>query len=68
VWLAKVAERGMFPPSRVHPEPIRRLRDFTRYRRSLAPRVIAGSKPGSKPKRSVFHPGAAGEEKIGGKP
>lgn len=35
VWLAKVAERGMFRPSLVHPEPIRRLRDFTRYRRSL---------------------------------
>jgi transposase len=26
VWLAKVAERGMFRPSLVHPEPIRRLR------------------------------------------
>lgn len=24
VWLAKVAERGMFRPSLVHPEPIRR--------------------------------------------
>jgi len=35
VWLAKVAERGMFRPSLVHPEPIRRLRDYTRYRRSL---------------------------------
>jgi transposase len=35
VWLAKVAERGMFRPSLVHPEPIRRLRDVTRYRRSL---------------------------------
>jgi transposase len=35
VWLAKVAERGMFRPSLMHPEPIRRLRDFTRYRRSL---------------------------------
>lgn len=35
VWLCKVAERGMFRPSLVHPEPIRRLRDFTRYRRSL---------------------------------
>ena len=35
VWLAKVAERGMYRPSLVHPEPIRRLRDFTRYRRSL---------------------------------
>jgi transposase len=35
VWLAKVAERGMFRPSLVHPEPIRRLRDVTRYRRCL---------------------------------
>ena len=35
VWLCKVAERGMFRPSLVHPEPIRRLRDLTRYRRSL---------------------------------
>ncbi len=34
-WLAKVAERGMFRPSLVHPEPIRRLRDVTRYRRLL---------------------------------
>jgi transposase len=37
VWPAKVAERGMFRASLVHPEPIRRLRDFTRYRRSLIP-------------------------------
>ena len=35
VWLAKVAERGMCSPSLVHPAPIRRLRDLTRYRRSL---------------------------------
>src|ERR1700744_2795350 len=35
VWLAKVAERGMCRPSRVHPKPIRELRDLTRYRRSL---------------------------------
>jgi transposase len=35
VWLAKVAERGMCRPSLVHPPEIRRLRDFTRYRRSL---------------------------------
>ena len=33
-WL-KVAERGMCSPSLVHPEPIRRLRDLTRYRRAL---------------------------------
>jgi transposase len=35
VWLAKVVERGMCGPSLVHPKPIRRLRDLTRYRRSL---------------------------------
>jgi transposase len=35
VWLAKVVERGMCAPSLVHPKPIRRLRDLTRYRRSL---------------------------------
>lgn len=35
VWLAKVAERGMCSPSLVHPQPIRRLRDLTRYRRTL---------------------------------
>jgi len=35
VWLAKVLERGMCRPSLVHPRPIRRLRDLTRYRRAL---------------------------------
>lgn len=35
VWLAKVVERGMCAPSLVHPKPIRRLRDLTRYRRTL---------------------------------
>ncbi|MEU8252046.1 IS110 family transposase [Nonomuraea sp. NPDC048916] len=35
VWLAKVVERGMCRPSLVHPQPIRHLRDLTRYRRSL---------------------------------
>jgi transposase len=34
-WLAKVAERGMCRPSFIPPKPIRRLRDLTRYRRSL---------------------------------
>jgi transposase len=34
VWLAKVVERGMCRPSLVHPQPIRQLRDLTRYRRS----------------------------------
>ncbi len=35
VWLATVVERGMCRPSLVHPQPIRRLRDLTRYRRTL---------------------------------
>jgi transposase len=35
VWLAKVVERGMCSPSLVHPRDIRRLRDLTRYRRTL---------------------------------
>ena len=35
VWLAKLAERGMLRPSFVPPEPIRRLRDLTRYRTDL---------------------------------
>ena len=35
VWLCKVAERGMVRPSFVPPEPIRRLRDLTRYRVDL---------------------------------
>jgi len=35
VWLAKVVERGRCRPSLVPPAPIRRLRDLTRYRRTL---------------------------------
>jgi transposase len=35
VWLCKVAERGMLRPSFVPPEPIRLLRDLTRYRIDL---------------------------------
>ena len=35
IWLAKVAERGMARPSFIPPKPIRRLRDLTRYRRTL---------------------------------
>jgi len=35
IWLAKLAERGMCRPSFVPPKPIRRLRDLTRYRRTL---------------------------------
>ena len=35
VWLCKIAERQMIRPSFVPPEPIRRLRDLTRYRVAL---------------------------------
>jgi transposase len=35
VWLCKVAERQMIRPSFVPPEPIRLLRDLTRYRVAL---------------------------------
>jgi transposase len=35
VWLCKVAERQMLRPSFVPPPEIRRLRDLTRYRRTL---------------------------------
>jgi len=35
VWLCKVAERQMIRPSFVPPEPIRGLRDLTRYRSAL---------------------------------
>ena len=35
VWLARITERGALPSSFVPPEPIRRLRTHTRYRRHL---------------------------------
>ncbi len=35
VWLCKVAERQMIRPSFVPPQPIRKLRDLTRYRVAL---------------------------------
>jgi transposase len=35
VWLARITERGAVCPSFVPPEPIRRLRTHTRYRRHL---------------------------------
>ena len=35
VWLAKITERGAVRPSFVPPEPVRRLRTATRYRRHL---------------------------------
>jgi transposase len=35
IWLAKITERGMISSSFVPPEPIRRLRTNTRYRRHL---------------------------------
>jgi transposase len=42
VWLAKVAGRGMCSPSLVQPRDIRRLRDLTRYRRTLIRERTAG--------------------------
>jgi transposase len=35
VWLARITERGMISSSFVPPEPVRRLRTHTRYRRHL---------------------------------
>jgi len=35
IWLAKLGERGMLRASFVPPEPVRRLRDLTRLRRTL---------------------------------
>ena len=35
IWIAKITERGMIASSFVPPEPIRRLRTHTRYRRHL---------------------------------
>jgi len=35
IWLARIVERGMIASSFVPPEPIRRLRTHTRYRRHL---------------------------------
>jgi len=35
IWLGKVVERARCRPSFVPPAPIRRLRDLTRYRRTL---------------------------------
>src|SRR6266699_445005 len=35
IWLAKITERGMIASSFVPPEPVRRLRTHTRYRRHL---------------------------------
>jgi len=41
VWLCKVAERQMIRPSFVPPQPIRRLRDLTRYRCALVAQASA---------------------------
>jgi transposase len=35
IWIAKITERGMISSSFVPPEPVRRLRTHTRYRRHL---------------------------------
>jgi hypothetical protein len=37
VWLARITERGPVASSFVPPEPVRRLRTHTRYRRHLTP-------------------------------
>jgi transposase len=37
IWLARITERGMIASSFVPPEPIRRLRTHTRYRRHPGP-------------------------------
>jgi transposase len=42
VWLARITERGMISSSFVPPEPIRRLRTHTRYRRHLIQARTAG--------------------------
>src|SRR6266568_4963715 len=42
IWLAKIVERGMISSSFVPPEPIRRLRTHTRYRRHLTQARAAG--------------------------
>ncbi|MFC0534266.1 IS110 family transposase, partial [Phytohabitans kaempferiae] len=41
VWLCKVAERQMIRPSFVPPEPVRMLRDLTRYRVDLVAEATA---------------------------
>src|ERR1017187_6343175 len=42
VWLARITERGSLPSSFVPPEPIRRPRTHTRYRRHLTQARTAG--------------------------
>jgi transposase len=42
IWIAKITERGMIASSFVPPEPIRRLRTHTRYRRHLTQARTAG--------------------------
>ena len=61
IWLARITERGMISSSFVPPEPIRRLRTRTRYRRHLtqaricrAAQCPAGAGlPGAPPARSA---------------
>ena len=42
MWLSRITERGSLPSSFVPPEPIRRLRTHTRYRRHLTQARTAG--------------------------
>src|SRR5262249_44373150 len=46
VWLARITERGSLPSSFVPPEPIRRLRTHTRYRRHLTQACTAEKQRG----------------------
>jgi transposase len=48
VWLAKITERGSLPSSFVPPEPVRRLRTCTRYRRHLTQARTAGKQRAEK--------------------
>jgi len=49
IWIAKITERGMISSSFVPPEPIRRLRTHTRYRRHLTQARTAEKQRAEKP-------------------
>src|SRR5215203_2033004 len=58
VWLCKLAERQMLRPSFVPPQPIRQLRDVTRYRTDLVAARTAEKQrveklPGGRPDQTV---------------
>src|SRR5260221_5704940 len=75
IWLAKIVERGMISSSFVPPEPIRRLRTHTRYRRHLTQARTAEKQRAGKTARrrapetvvgDLRHPRAAGPGHAGG--